>query len=210
MGVNVNVGLNVNAAVVAAIFVAVGVAGMRGGGSSFCCFPKGTMVRNSDGELSAIESIIEGDDLVSPHGLSKVVERIICNVVPGDLIYQVNDEIECTQEQLFLSTDGVWLAVDVNGYREYRTLKRELNEEFGLEDSQFTQMKEGDVIYLANGTTIVKRLAHRAVTSPETLYSFVLDGNRMFFANDYLVESQISAHISTSLLKEKSNDFFTA
>lgn len=159
----------------------------------FCCFPAGTQVRLQDGTRVPIEQVPAGEALAAAHGVSVVEDHIICTVAPGDAVFSVNGCIECTQEQLFLGVDGVWLAVHEPGYRVYRAHRQTINPEFGLQDTQFRQLKVGDWVHTASGVVEVAQLTHRLVTQEEKLYSFVLSDTRTFFANDYLVESRISA-----------------
>ncbi len=201
--ININVLASVNAAAAVTVYSAV-VAGVvvvvaagvlvlvAGSGGGFCCFPKHTRVKRADGAIVPIELIPVGTELAALGGSNRVSELVTCVVQPGDKIYQLNSQIECTWEQLFLCEDGLWLAVDLEGYRAYRTWKRKLNPEFGLEDRQFRQMELGDKIYLADGIGTVSSLTYRVVSEPETLHSFLLDGNQSFIANSYVVESGVS------------------
>lgn len=158
----------------------------------YCCFPKGTQVRLPDGAHLPIEEVEEGAQLAALHGVNVVEDLIICVVKPGDKVFRVNNTVECTWEQLFLSAEGVWLAVSEEGYRAYRAMHRETNPEFGLQDDQFRQMQVGDAIYTADGVVPVTSLEYREVSSEEELHSFVMSGSRTFFANNLLVESRIS------------------
>lgn len=160
--------------------------------AGFCCFPKGTLVRRADGGLAPIETIDEGAQLAAKHGVSVVEGRIICLVKPGDKVFRVNQAVECTREQLFLSPDGTWLAVDLAGYLDYRTHMQQTNPQFGLADGRFRQLAAGDIIHTAEGLATVGCLDYRVVTENEELHSFVLTGTRTFFANDFLVESRVS------------------
>lgn len=159
----------------------------------FCCFPKGTRVRTAAGDELPIEEVEIGVELAALHGVSAVQDLVICVVRPGDKVYRVNGKVECTWEQLFLGVDGVWRAVDVAGYRAYRAKHQEGYPEFGLADDQFVQMVAGDVIHTEMGPTEVALLEYRVVTTDEQLHSFVMEGSRTFYVNDYLVESRISA-----------------
>lgn len=158
----------------------------------FCCFPKGTRVRLADGTVASIEEVEAGAELAALHGVSTVDDLVICVVKPGDTLFRVNGSVECTSEQLFLSREGAWLAVSVDGYREYRAHLQEGNPDFGLNDDQFRQMVLGDVIHAADGLVEVVELETRVVSEEEHLHSFVLSGVRTFYANDYVVESRIS------------------
>lgn len=162
--------------------------------SGFCCFPRGTKVRLADGSLVSIEAVPAGEELAAALGVSVVEDHIICTVVPGDFVYSVNDAIECTQEQLFFSVSGEWLAVDIEGYHLYRAMQQQQNPDFGLPDGRFRQMRVGDQIHTVQGLVTVSSLTRRCVTDEERLYSFVLNNTRTFFANDYLVESRVSPH----------------
>jgi len=101
------------------------------------------------------------------------------------------NEIESTWEQLFLGEHGEWLAVDIDGYRLYRTIKRINKPNFGLEDTAVKQMKVGDKVYLFDKLSEVVSINHRVVDKNETLHSFVLNGTKVFYANDYAVESSV-------------------
>ncbi len=198
--INVNYAVNINAvtnAIAAANAVAylmvIGIQyvaiGQTGG---FCCFPRGTGVRNVDGTKISIEKINIGDELASIDGKKGVVvEQVLCEVKKGDKIYNVNNEIESTWEQLFLGEHGEWLAVDIDGYRLYRTIKRINKPNFGLEDTAVKQMKVGDKVYLFDKLSEVVSINHRVVDKNETLHSFVLNGTKVFYANDYAVESSV-------------------
>lgn len=158
----------------------------------FCCFPKGTQIRMPDGTSAPVEAVDIGTELAAFHGVSVVEDLIICVVEPGDYVYRVNGEVECTSEQLFLSPDGIWLAVSVDGYLAYRAHRRESTPDFGLTDSSFRQMEVGDRICTADGAAEVHALEMRKIEESERLHSFVVGGSKTFFANDFVVESRVS------------------
>lgn len=193
---NLNVSVTLNAGVLAVlvIFLVVIVAMAQNGG--FCCFPRRTSVRKVDGTKVPIDKISIGEKLAAfDGGENTVLEKITCTVNPGDKMYKINNQVECTWEQLFLTTDGSWLAVDLKGYQLYRELKRITNSEFGLKDNQVRQMVIGDKIYYLNQVTEVSEITIREVTERETLHSFIMDGNKTYYANDYVVESEVDRQL---------------
>ena len=67
---------------------------------------------------------------------------------------------------------------------------------FWLSDSAmhctyYKQMKVGDKVYLFDKLSEVVSINHRVVDKNETLHSFVLNGTKVFYANDYAVESSV-------------------
>jgi len=196
--ININTTTNVNQSVtlnmmVFAVLIIIMVVALAQNDGGFCCFPRKTSVRKVDGTKTSIKDIKIGDKLAAfGGGQNTVIEKIICHVNPGDKIYQINDQIECTWEQLFLSVEGIWLAVNLDGYKLYRELKRISNPDFGLSDEDIKQISVGDQIYYMDELKYIEKFDYRIVDQKETLYSFVVDGNKTFYANDYLVESQVN------------------
>lgn len=188
--VNAAIYLNVAAAIYAAAVVLVALAG-HSPNAGFCCFPKGTRVKKADGTKEFIEDILPGEKLLGYDSSENRVERrVICDLKKGDKVYSINGQVECTWEQLFLSTDGFWLAVDIQGYKLYRDIKRISNPEFGLNDEDLRQMVVGDKVKTQHNSVDIKSISVREVIEPEVLYSFELDGNKTFYANNYTVEGK--------------------
>lgn len=186
--VNAAIYLNVGAAIYAVVAVLVAVAGNQQG---FCCFPKGTWVKKSDGTKAYIENLVEGTEIIgSDKSINKVLERIECVAKAGEMVFCLNNEVECTSEQLFLSEEKKWLAINLKGYQLYRSIKRIINPQFGIDDRDLKQMSIGDRILSMEGSTVVSSIEERIVTKDEILYSFKLDGDGSFNANKYIVNGK--------------------
>ena len=140
------------------------------------CFVAGTHVTMADGTAKNIEDIAIGEKLKGETGDNIVVE--FDRPTLGErLLFAINDgEPFVTSEHPFKTSDG-WKAIDPT-----ETAKET--------DMYVEKLNVGDVLITdADQIKVDKIKAHNG-NSEDTVYNFILEGDRTYYADGYLVHNK--------------------
>ena len=145
----------------------------RRGGS---CFVAGTLVTMEDGTLKKIEKVSIGDKLQGENGINMVTDYDKPKLGDRKLYSINNGDPFVTSEHPFKTPDG-WKAIDPE-----ETAKET--------DMPVKKLGVGDVIITGKDKIKVDNIEAHDGNAEDTVYNFILNGDRTYYADGYLVHNK--------------------
>tara|TARA_R100000458_G_C8276535_1_gene251894 strand:+ start:614 stop:2218 length:1605 start_codon:yes stop_codon:yes gene_type:complete len=147
--------------------------GPGGGGS---CFVAGTLVTMEDGTLKKIEEVEIGDKVKGEEGVNMVTDYD--HPPLGDRkLYSINNgDAFVTSEHPFKTLEG-WKSIDPED-----TAKET--------DLDVKKLDVGDIIITGKDDVKVDSIEEHDGNAEDTVYNFILNGDRTYYADGYLVHNK--------------------
>ncbi|MAH47871.1 hypothetical protein CMI37_18765 [Candidatus Pacearchaeota archaeon] len=151
-----------------------GGTGTGGGGSTGgFCFVGETLITLPSGLYKRIDQIEIGDIVKSENGVS-TVEKI--NIHPGEHeVYALNNSKYFVTKEHPFKTEKGWKAINPHETWEYHGVESNI-------------LDVGDVL-IKDGKTEVLNIISKCDTTVDTVYSLILDNERVYYVYDYLVHN---------------------
>ena len=145
-----------------------------GGGGS--CFVAGTLVTMEDGTLKKIEEVEIGDKVKGEEGVNMVTDYD--HPPLGDRkLYSINNgDAFVTSEHPFETLEG-WKSIDPED-----TAKET--------DLDVKKLDVGDIIITGKDDVKVDSIEEHDGNAEDTVYNFILNGDRTYYADGYLVHNK--------------------
>ena len=141
------------------------------------CFLSDTMIRMSNGSLKPIENIQIGDIVRGQTQDNTVVDLYHFNL-GNQPVYSINNgRYFVTDAHPFMTTDG-WKAFNVTHAKQWNP------------DLAISQLGLGDMLLTDTGIITISTIKKKPYPVDTDIYNFVLDGDKTYYADDYLVHNK--------------------
>jgi len=147
----------------------------------FACFIRGTQIRMNDQSVKNIEDIVVDDKLLRLDGGTNKVLKLQENIFTGGRkLGSINNGPYFFTEDHPINTTNGWKSLNASMSKEkYKHIL------------DVTELKVGDIILGHNGeNTEIETINLKEVDSNTPIYNFELDGDHLYFANDFCVHNK--------------------
>jgi hypothetical protein len=145
------------------------------------CFIRGTQIRMNDQSVKNIEDIVVDDKLLRLDGGTNKVLKLQENIFTGGRkLGSINNGPYFFTEDHPINTTNGWKSLNASMSKEkYKHIL------------DVTELKVGDIILGHNGeNTEIETINLKEVDSNTPIYNFELDGDHLYFANDFCVHNK--------------------